>query len=128
MYCATTELPAGFKHETVVVAGQGVRATMRKWGDALLLAGGKPRPAWSRKDDTVLSKIGVSTQAIILGSIKRRKVVLKDCLRLQYWTDRGSYYYGHPDSRHPDWSMEDTLKATQASLKSQGVPIQYRLR
>ena len=95
-----TDLPAGFTHETVVVAGQGVRATMAKWGDVLLAAGGKPRPHWSRKDDMVLSKIG-------------------------YWTDRGGYYYGSPDSRHREWSMEDTLKATQATLKRQGVPIHY---
>ena len=62
-----TDLPAGFTHETVVVGGQGARATMRKWGDVLLRAGGKIRPAWDRKDDLALSHIG-------------------------YWTDRGSYY------------------------------------
>ena len=32
---------------------------------------------------------------------------------------------GHPGERHPDWSMERTLQATQASLKAQGVPIAY---
>lgn len=34
-------------------------------------------------------------------------------------------YYGHPGARHPDWSMERTLLAVQASLKVQGVPVQY---
>ena len=95
-----TDLPAGFEHETVVVAGQGVRTTMRAWGDVLLKAGGKIRPSWDRKDDLALSHIG-------------------------YWTDRGSYYYGHPGAAHPDWSMERTLKSVQASLKAQGVPVQY---
>ena len=42
-----------------------------------------------------------------------------------YWTDRGSYYYGHPGAAHPDWSMERTLQTTQASLVAQGVPVQY---
>jgi hypothetical protein len=93
-------LPAGFTHETVLLAGQGVRETMRRWGDTLLKAGGKSRPNWRREDDLVLSHIG-------------------------YWTDRGSYYYGHPGPSHPDWSMEQTLQATQASLKAQGVPVRY---
>jgi hypothetical protein len=90
------DLPAGFVHETLVVAGQGVRATLRKWGDLLLKVGGKPRPSWDRKDDLVLSHIG-------------------------YWTDRGSYYYGHPGERHPDWSMERVrLVATILSSKTFG--------
>jgi hypothetical protein len=95
-----TDLPPGFTHETVVVVGQGVRATMRSWGDLLLKAGGKARPSWRREDDLVLSTIG-------------------------YWTDRGSFYYGHPGGSHPDWSMEETLKSVQTSLDAQGVPVGY---
>ena len=32
-----TDLPEGFTHETVVVAGQGVRHTMRRWPHGTLL-------------------------------------------------------------------------------------------
>ena len=95
-----TDLPAGFTHKTIVVAGRGVRSSLRRWGDKLLAVGGKIRPSWDRKDDLVLSHIG-------------------------YWTDRGSYYYGHPGSTHPDWSMEKVLKATQSMLSAQGLPIAY---
>jgi hypothetical protein len=50
-------LPAGYVHETVLVLGQGVNATMMKWGDILLRNGKKTRPSLH----TATTKLSYST-------------------------------------------------------------------
>jgi hypothetical protein len=95
-------LPPGYTHESILIAGTGIQQAMRAWGDRLLLNSGKARgnaDARSSKDFT-LSHLG-------------------------YWTDRGSYYYGRADQRHPGWTMQDSLLAVQADLKAKAIPVQY---
>jgi hypothetical protein len=57
-------IPAGWKHQTVLVAGVGVNDTMNAWGDILLAAGGK-------------------TRTPIDGDFQTSY--------LSYWTDNGAY-------------------------------------
>ncbi len=40
-----TEIPAGFEHKHILVAGGGVHQTFEKWGRALLKRAGKPVPS-----------------------------------------------------------------------------------
>ncbi len=40
-----TEIPAGFEHKHLLVAGEGVHSTFQKWGRALLKRTGKPVPS-----------------------------------------------------------------------------------
>ena len=59
-----TELPAGFEHRTMLVAGKGITATMDAWGTAL-------RKAY-----------GTNHSAVFDRNIEY----------LSYWTDNGAYY------------------------------------
>ena len=61
-----TELPAGFEHRTMLVAGRGITATMDAWGTAL-------RKAY-----------GTNHSAVFDRNIEY----------LSYWTDNGAYYSG----------------------------------
>jgi hypothetical protein len=63
LFASLDAVPAGAVHTTLLVAGAGVRATMRAWGDALLALGGKARTALGRD-------VGTS--------------------HLSYWTDNGA--------------------------------------
>lgn len=68
-----TSAPAGHEHLTLLVAGEGVGATMLRWGELLRRAagGGKERSMqWTRSGDA-----GLRT--------------------LSYYTDNGAYYYYH---------------------------------
>ena len=48
LFASLDAVPVGAVHTTLLVAGGGVRATMRAWGDALLVLGGKARTALGR--------------------------------------------------------------------------------
>jgi hypothetical protein len=48
LFASLDAVPVGAVHTTLLVAGAGVRATMRAWGDALLTLGGKARTALGR--------------------------------------------------------------------------------
>jgi hypothetical protein len=48
LFASLDAVPVGAVHTTLLVAGAGVRATMRAWGDALLVLGGKARTALGR--------------------------------------------------------------------------------
>ena len=48
LFASLDAVPVGAVHATLLVAGAGVRATMRAWGDALLVLGGKARTALGR--------------------------------------------------------------------------------
>ena len=58
---AVRELPVGFVHETMLLAGPSVNATMRGLGDALLQKSRKPRP--DPYGDFVLSHLGYWTDS-----------------------------------------------------------------
>jgi hypothetical protein len=53
------QIPANFTHTTVLHAGPGIMPTLRGWGDALLLQGGKKRP--DPYDDWTLAHLGYWT-------------------------------------------------------------------
>jgi hypothetical protein len=94
-------LPPGFTHDSILIAGVGVEATMQSWGDKLLAYSGKQRGNYdARSADYTLANLG-------------------------YWTDRGAYYYGRPDKRHRGWTVEDSLLGVQADMKANGIPVQY---
>ena len=48
LFASLEAVPVGAVHSTLLVAGMGVRATMRAWGDALLVLGGKARTTLGR--------------------------------------------------------------------------------
>jgi hypothetical protein len=89
------KIPAGFSHATVMVAGQGINATMSAWGDALLSMSGKRRS--DPYDDFTLATLG-------------------------YWTDGGSFYY-HNKGDYP--SEEAALLAVKADYKARSIPVRY---
>jgi hypothetical protein len=69
-------IPAGWKHQTVLVAGVGVNDTMNAWGDILLAAGGK-------------------TRTPIDGDFQTSY--------LSYWTDNGAYVSARQESGERAW-------------------------
>jgi hypothetical protein len=69
-------IPAGWKHQTVLVAGVGVNDTMNAWGDILLAAGGK-------------------TRTPIDGDFQTSY--------LSYWTDNGAYVSARQESGGRAW-------------------------
>ncbi|MGH8317724.1 MAG: hypothetical protein ACREUL_07060 [Steroidobacteraceae bacterium] len=92
---AISTLPAGFRHRTMLVLGQGITATMDAWGHALQVLNGK-KP--------VLNDAGV-----LLG-------------KLGYWTDNGAaYYYRFV----PRLGYEGTLLAVRDAYRKLGVPVGY---
>lgn len=88
-------LPSNFSHSTVLVAGQGINATMSKWGDVLLSMSGKSRT--DPCDDFTLGHLG-------------------------YWTDGGSYYY-HNKGEYA--SEQAALLATKADYRKRDIPVRY---
>lgn len=90
-----SKLPEGLEHATLLVVGDGIRATLDEWGHALQVLNGK-KPV-SDEADTVLSQLG-------------------------YWTDNGAaYYYKFV----PRLGYEGTLLAVRDAYKKLGVPIGY---
>ena len=68
---AVSSLPQGFTHQTLLVAGQGIDATFRTWGETL---------------SSLLGKGTVSNDADL--SLRS----------LGYWTDNGANYYYHTEN------------------------------
>ncbi len=87
------ELPAGFSHATVFVVGEGVNATINRWGAAMQTADGRHAP---------------SPEADIL------------LRRLSYWTDHGATYFYRYD---PQLGYRGTLLAVRRKFDRLGVPI-----
>jgi hypothetical protein len=92
---SVTNLPAGFRHDTILVFGQGVNATWDAWGRALTDLAGKRRP--ENDADTGLRYLG-------------------------YWTDNGSYYYYNYDRAV---GYAGTLDALVKRYREEGIPIRY---
>jgi hypothetical protein len=87
------ELPAGFSHATVFVAGEGVNGTIDRWGAAMQTMDGRHAP--SSEADILLSK-------------------------LSYWTDHGATYFYQYD---PQLGYRGTLLAVRRQFDRLGVPI-----
>ena len=92
---AVASLPAGFRHQTLVVFGTGINAAWEAWGRALLALQGARRPA--NDADVGLRYLG-------------------------YWTDNGaSYYYDYDRQR----GYAGTLQALVERYRAEAVPIRY---
>jgi hypothetical protein len=88
-------LPAHFKHATLLAFGDGIGATWNVWGAALTDLVGRNRPA----ND------------------------VDDGLRyLGYWTDNGAFYYYNYD---PALGYIGTLEALVDHYREQQIPIRY---
>lgn len=102
-----TEVPVGFSHETIMVAGTGVTETMDHYG--------------------VLMRAAHTT----------RKVADRAVSKVGYWTDNGAYYYGdaYPQHNGVPGNMTDDfnltcctktkLMAAKTALDADHVPIAY---
>ncbi|HTX06426.1 MAG TPA: hypothetical protein VMD06_11420 [Steroidobacteraceae bacterium] len=88
-------LPAGFRHRTLLVLGNGIGATLDAWGRALQVLNGK-KPV-SNEADVMLRKFG-------------------------YWTDNGAAYYYH---FVPSLGYEGTLLAVRDAYRKLGVAAAY---
>ena len=86
-------LPAGFKHQTLLVIGQGINQTIDTWGHTLTALYAKPRPA--NDSDAGIGK-------------------------LSYWTDNGATYYYHMEG---SMNYEQTLAAVKADFDKAGIAL-----
>ncbi len=91
-----TSLPAGFRHQTLLVMGKGINSTYRTWGQAMTNLQGKVRPA--NDADPSLKSLG-------------------------YWTDHGAAYYYRFDSRKG--SYEQTLLGVRDNFNQLGLKLGY---
>lgn len=87
------ELPAGFSHTTIFVAGEGVNGTIDRWGAAMQTIDGRRAP--SPEADILLRK-------------------------LSYWTDHGATYFYQYD---PQLGYPGTLLAVRKRFDALGVPV-----
>jgi hypothetical protein len=92
---AVSSLPQGFTHQTLLVAGQGIDATFRVWGQTLTSLLGKG--AVSNDADASLRTLG-------------------------YWTDNGAHYYYRMEG---SMTYPQTLDAVRADFNKQGVGLGY---
>ncbi len=90
------EIPAGYKHEHLLVAGEGIDSTFRQWGQALLTKSGKRAP----------SKYDCETM--------RHPV---------YWDDYGSYYREHGFKEDGFASYEDVIVGVAEDARKHGLLI-----
>jgi hypothetical protein len=88
-------LPAGFSHRFVLVRGQGINATVERWGAFLRADHG--REVADRYADAGLSRLG-------------------------YWTDNGTAYYYQTATGE---DAQDTLLAVKADADARGIPLGY---
>ena len=91
-----TSLPAGFRHQTLLVMGKGINSTYQTWGQAMTKLQGKVRPA--NDADPSLKSLG-------------------------YWTDHGAAYYYKFDSRKG--SYEQTLLGVRDNFNQLGLKLGY---
>lgn len=89
------QAPAGTVHRFILVKGQGIGATIQRWGE--LLRQDRSRERVDRYADRGLSHLG-------------------------YWTDNGAYYYYNTE---PGLNEQDTLLAVKADADARGVPYGY---
>ena len=89
------ELPAHFKHATLLALGDGINTTWDTWGAALTDWVGRNRPA--NDVDIGLRYLG-------------------------YWTDAGAVYYYHYD---PALGYAGTLEALVRHYREREIPIRY---
>eukprot|EP01043_Picozoa_sp_COSAG02_P034822 COSAG02_NODE_2457_length_8810_cov_4.343933_7_plen_1170_part_00 len=95
------QIPAGFVHETLLVAGRGINDTLISFGDVMLERGGKARV--DPYQDFILSHLG-------------------------HWNDAGSFYYHDPhDAQVKDGNgtYEDCLLAVKADAEARKIPFRY---
>lgn len=89
------DLPAGFRHSTLMAFGGGINAAWDVWGSALTELKAKQRPA--NDADVGLRYLG-------------------------YWTDNGSTYYYDYDQK---LGYAGTLKALVERYRAEGIPLGY---
>jgi hypothetical protein len=89
------DLPAGFRHTTLMAFGMGVNAAWENWGTALTELEAAHRPA--NDADVGLRYLG-------------------------YWTDNGATYYYDYDQK---LGYAGTLKALVERYRAEGVPLGY---
>jgi hypothetical protein len=87
------DLPAGFSHRTIFVAGKGIDTTFTAWGRAMREIGGSAAP--SNTADALLRK-------------------------LSYWTDHGAAYFYNYD---PALGYPGTLLAVKNKFAQLGLPL-----
>jgi hypothetical protein len=88
-----SELPAGFSHQTIFVAGDGVDRTFSSWGKAMQEIAGRTPPT--------------NTADILLR-------------KLSYWTDHGAAYFYNYD---PQLGYRGTLLAVRDKFNQLGLPL-----
>ena len=89
------DVPAGFTHQTLLVAATGINHAFDVWGQVLTTLHNKTRPA--NDADLTLNKFG-------------------------YWTDNGAIYYYHYE---PDLGYAGTLLAVKRDLDQRTIPVGY---
>jgi hypothetical protein len=90
-----TALPAGYTHQTLLVAGTGPNRLFDTWGAAMTALHAKNRPA--NDADLTLEKLG-------------------------YWTDAGAMYYYHFE---PQLGYAGTLLAVKHEFDQRGIALGY---
>lgn len=90
------EIPAGYNHEHLLVAGEGIDSTFRQWGQALLIKSGK----------RALSKYDCETM--------RHPV---------YWDDYGGYYREHGFKEDGYAAYEDVIAGVAEDARKHGLLI-----
>jgi len=89
-------LPPGFKHEHILVVGDGVTKTLNQWGQALLVKAGKQAPSKYEGDNL---KYPV------------------------YWDDYGAYYREHGFKEDGYKSYEDIILGVAEDARKHGLRI-----
>jgi hypothetical protein len=92
---AVGEVPSGFTHRTLLVAGIGFNRLFDTWGSAMTNLHAKTRPP--NDADLMLEKFG-------------------------YWTDNGATYYYHFE---PDLGYAGTLLAVKREFDQRGIALGY---
>lgn len=90
------EIPAGFKHEHIMVVGRGIGETFRQWGQALLDKAGKKIPS-KYEGDTLKYPV--------------------------YWDDYGAYYREHGFKEAGCKTYEDIILGVAQHAKEHGLRI-----
>lgn len=90
------DIPAGFKHEHILVAGSQISSTVQQWGRALLRKAGKPVPSKYTGDNLKY---------------------------LTYWDDYGAYYNAFRFKADGYKSYEDIILGVAKDAKDHGLRI-----
>jgi hypothetical protein len=91
-----SEIPAGFEHKHILVAGEGIHNTFQRWGRALLKRAGKPVP--SKYADDVMKYF-------------------------VYLDDYGAYYREHGFKEEGYQAYEDIVLAIEKEARAHNVRI-----